>query len=456
MAAESPSNPGFPRPNPSISFWLQGTRSSALIGHRTTASLPEDVQDVVVIGGGFSGVATAYFLLKGKNPPARVTLLEAREVCDGATGRNGGHCRPVPFQSYARYKKSFGKEQALKIETLSLLTEIVHNEEIDCDFAPTSTYDILESSADAAIYASRLSEFAADGGKVDGIVEAFTTPAAARSETGTERAFAAYKWQCCSLWPYKLVAALAQVALSEGLNLQTNTAVRSVVCDEALREGERLWVLHTDRGLVKTRKVVYATNAHTATLLPELGGPIYPFKGHAVATKPFSGTMNRVQSSYNFTGDGGNYFFQRPKDGIFVVGGGRDAVNNDELLRTTDDGTVLPVAVQSLRETVQGAFGAERWGKEALGEGLLTAWSGIMGYSADSVPYVGPLHGKVNAFICAGHNGHGMARIMTCARGIAQLLEGATYAETGLPECFLPTKERLEKHALAKAPNGGK
>ncbi|KIJ23063.1 hypothetical protein M422DRAFT_196383, partial [Sphaerobolus stellatus SS14] len=37
----------------------------------------------------------------------------------------------------------------------------------------------------------------------------------------------------------------------------------------------------------------------------------------------------------------------------------------------------------------------------------------------------------------------GMARIMTCARGIAKLLQGASWSETGLPECFEPTSERL-------------
>ena len=47
-----------------------------------------------------------------------------------------------------------------------------------------------------------------------------------------------------------------------------------------------------------------------------------------------------------------------------------------------------------------------------------------------------------------------MSRIMTCARGIAALLQGASYEDTGLPECFLPTPERLAKHALRTAADG--
>ena len=83
----------YPHPNPSISFWLQGTRSSSLLGHRSSTELPETA-DVVIIGSGLSGAAIAYFLLTGQNPPKSVIIIEAREACTGATGRNGGHCRP--------------------------------------------------------------------------------------------------------------------------------------------------------------------------------------------------------------------------------------------------------------------------------------------------------------------------------------------------------------------------
>ena len=91
--AANPIAPGYPHPEPCLSFWLQGTRGSSLLGLRTTETLPETAE-VTIIGSGITGAAAAYFILTGPNPPKSVIMLEARELCHGATGRNGGHCRP--------------------------------------------------------------------------------------------------------------------------------------------------------------------------------------------------------------------------------------------------------------------------------------------------------------------------------------------------------------------------
>lgn len=95
--------------------------------------------------------------------------------------------------------------------------------------------------------------------------------------------------------------------------------------------------------------------------------------------------------------------------------------------------------------------------------------------SADGVPYIGAVPDKPGQWICAGHNGHGMvryaaspqfiqrtksfqcssfvasndriaqARIMTAAPGLVKLMQGGSWADTGLPECYEITKERLTR-----------
>jgi FAD dependent oxidoreductase len=89
-AANEPVMPNgpFPVPNATIPFWR--TEIDEFDTHRTTEELPTEC-DVLIIGAGLSGASTAYYMLldNENTPPPRILLLEAREICSGATGRNG-------------------------------------------------------------------------------------------------------------------------------------------------------------------------------------------------------------------------------------------------------------------------------------------------------------------------------------------------------------------------------
>ncbi|ESK90553.1 fad dependent oxidoreductase [Moniliophthora roreri MCA 2997] len=440
----NPAAPGHPHPNPCLSFWLQGTRSSSLLGHRTTPELPSTA-DIAIIGSGISGAAVAYFLLTGPKPPKSVVMLEAREACHGATGRNGGHCRPDCYRGYKGYKAHFGKEQAMKIlqnemDTLNLVTEVIEKEGIDCDFWRGRSFDVAMDKECADFFESNFEEFQADGGVTEGIVEWISDAEEAKKRTRTPSALVAAEFPASSLWPYKLVMHLLNLCISKhSLNLQTNTPVKSVS-----QEGDE-WTLETPRGVLKASKVVFATNAFTATLLPEFLGKIAPFKGQCsaiVPTRAYSGT-NMLDRTYShrYGLNDFDYMIQRPKDGIIILGGGRWKVPVDELIGNTDDTTKFEILTDHLKGAMKVYM--ENWGDEAIGEGLLCDWTGIMGYTYEAVPYVGAVHGRPGAYITAGHSGHGMARAFTCSRGVAALIRGESWESTKLPECFQPTPERL-------------
>lgn len=77
----------LPVDNATVPYWR--TELHALDEHRTTEELPEEC-DIAIIGAGMTGVATAYHVSKltGDKSPS-VVILEARQLCSGATGRNG-------------------------------------------------------------------------------------------------------------------------------------------------------------------------------------------------------------------------------------------------------------------------------------------------------------------------------------------------------------------------------
>lgn len=107
-------DPGLPNANPSISYWqlppLEG------VANHQSAQLPNEA-DVVIIGSGISGTSIAWHLLKEANrtTPLRIAMLEARQACSGATGRNGGHIRPSSYSEYAGAKEAVSQEEAAKI-----------------------------------------------------------------------------------------------------------------------------------------------------------------------------------------------------------------------------------------------------------------------------------------------------------------------------------------------------
>ncbi|KAF8830780.1 hypothetical protein HHX47_DHR2000802 [Lentinula edodes] len=454
--AESYPSPGLPVKDPCLSFWLQNTRSSSLLGYRTTESLPSSA-DVVIIGSGLSGAATAYYLLAGSNAPKSVLMLEAREACDGATGRNGGHCRPYVFQGHHEYKEIFGREEALKISALEmanlhLMAELIEKEQIDCDFWLGESFETCIDPEAANKKLRSYQEFKDDGGPLEGVVK-LTTNVDEAKRTHT---------------PVTAV---------------TSTSTSLSAHDPRLSTVE--WIVTTPRGKVTANKVVFATNAYTATLLPEFLGNIVPGQGQCAAIVPtpsFSGTrMMEKTCCYHWGKDNFDYLIQRPKDGVIILGGGKASASHPGAILgcTNDSGRPDDGGKQAeITEYLKGAMGEYFVGwnesdyssgsgahpdqkRESLrvGEGLLYDWTGIMGYTRDSqyafrvfkripiividIPFVGNVEGKPGAYVIAGHCGHGMARIASCAKGLATLMSGGSWLDTGLPGCFQPTKERM-------------
>jgi len=340
-------DPGLPHDTPCLSFWLGQTRSSKLLGLRSTEELPEQV-DLAIIGSGFSGSATAYWYLKA-NPNKSVVLLESREICHGATGRNGGHCRPDCYRGYTSYKANLGKEQALKVhknewENFNLLEKVITEEGLTdkVDYVKCKTYDVAMDQGCADGFKEVLAAFRADGGNAD-LVE-WLDAEEAKKATRAPDACGAAIFPASSLWPYKLVCALLEICLEKGLNIQTNTPVTKVVPSEGGSGG----VLETPRGSIKATQIVHATNAYAGHLLEDFQGLITPFRGQCsqvTPTKPYSGSK-MLTHTYSFrwrdVRNDFDYMIQRPADGSMIIGGGRWNTDITKLINQTDDSVVIP------------------------------------------------------------------------------------------------------------------
>ena len=161
--------------------------------------------------------------------------------------------------------------------------------------------------------------------------------------SGVKKAKGCFSYPAASLWPYKLVIALLQRALNGGVNLQTHTPVDSI-SEKPDKTG--CWLVNTPRGVVRARKIIFATNAYTAALAPQYKNKIVPVRGicsRIVTPKPapllsFTYTLRWGPTTYD-------YLIARA-DGSIVVGGARAAFfsNLDSWYDVTDDSQLIDSA----------------------------------------------------------------------------------------------------------------
>ena len=142
----------LPVPNPTASYWRQ--EPHWLDSHRSTPSLPPQA-DIVIIGTGIAGVSTAYHLLSSaeNNASPSILLLEARQVCSGATGRNGGHIKKLP-STIIDLIDSLGIEAAGEMvkfirENIYALKKVIETEGIEAQAELRRSFDVSIEKGDA-------------------------------------------------------------------------------------------------------------------------------------------------------------------------------------------------------------------------------------------------------------------------------------------------------------------
>ncbi|EED12969.1 conserved hypothetical protein [Talaromyces stipitatus ATCC 10500] len=466
MAYAAFKNYGFPkRTGYSISHWLQSVEGDPLLEHRTTSELPQSA-DVVIIGSGMSGTTIAKNILDTW-PERKIVVLEARLFCSGATGRNAGHCKPDQWRGFVNYEKDFGTEQALKIlyneqQTWTEVVRYINENNVDCELWTGDTLDVPLDSWAAELAKETFERYKAAGGKVDHI-KVTQDPEEAAKISQIKDAQACYAWPGSTLHPWKFAAHVMRDNIMRGVNLQTNTRATAIIRSE---KNKHKWVVKTERGDVECLKVVHASNAYSSALEPSLRGLITPCPhmcNKVVPPKESEG-FSELKGSYGVLIGKENLITINPRlngDGAVLFGGSNPGQNDllkwleNNSNRRTDDGMT---GFDSISKAVQ-EFAVKElkgWSTDDMmrrEETYKHAWSGILGLSADGLPFVGQLPGLPGQWVCAGHHGHGMARIFTASSGLVKLMGGSPWSDTKLPEVFQITAARAEalKEGLRKS-----
>ncbi|KAJ7083784.1 FAD dependent oxidoreductase [Mycena epipterygia] len=467
----------LPVPNPTRSFWIDTPNANPLAAEGSEGPFTEDA-DICIIGAGISGVSAAYHLSmaveRGEIPtmadkPLRVLILEARDFCSGATGRNGGHLTPLVFLDFCGYQSKYGTDQALRSfaledRTASEIVKLIRSE------GWTEAVDLVERGHTTMFFtpteaAAVKADF--EAAKTAGMdLKDVRWLTKENMEVKYGASFPGVEIGGFNLWPLKFVTQMYRLAKQKApnfeLNIHTRTPVTSISCSAS--SSPRRWAVQTPRGVLNCSYVVHATNAYASHLLPHMSGPggIIPTRGQVIALRASVAAQDLFNCSWD-ANEGFEYWFPRPVSGedekpLVILGGAREVQRPDFEYYQTDDASVNPAVGAALRKFLPAVFPE----KFVQGEQPEQEWTGIMGYTKLKDPFVGPVVDKMDPevgkfggqYISAGYSGHGMPRAFSCAAVVASMLASdisgtAWQIPEWFPEAFLTSTEvRSTEHRV--------
>jgi glycine/D-amino acid oxidase-like deaminating enzyme len=376
--------------------------------------------DVCIVGGGYTGLWTAYEL-RCANPSLEVAVLEREVAGFGASGRNGGWVLGLVSGSRAGWVERGGPEGALDLErairaTVGEVGRVVDVEGIDCDFVKGGTLVVAQSELELA----RLR--AQHGGDRDfglGADDSVLLDADGLAERvrvrGAEGGL--FSPHCARVQPAKLVRGLAEAVERRGVTIYEQTEVLGI-------EPGRAW---SKAGEVRARWIVRATEAYTSNL-PGLRRVLAPINSAMIATEPLPPAAWRELGwdgcETMLDGRRVYAYLQRTADGRIALGG--RGVPYLYGSRTAREEAPPRETIESLRGRLIDLFG------EAADVEVAGAWQGVLGVSRTWRPAVGIDAGRGLAW-AGGYAGDGVAASNLAGRTLRDLILGADTELTRLP-----------------------
>ena len=390
------------QPDPNRSVWVAES-APALPAPALRGRL---VTDVAIVGGGFTGVSTAWHL-RQQHPGLGIALLEAGVLGQGASGRNGGQVLNWVNGVEPRTPEEMRRIHAATRAGIDLAEELASR------FAPPGTfrrrgcltiYTDLRRAEAAAAHVEELSkagipaEFLPEGRLgIQGARGAVLDPLAGR------------------LNGFALLQALRPVLREDGVALHEGTLVRRV------RTGREI-VLETTEGEVRARALVLATNGYTPALgFFRLG--ILPLHSHVLATAKLAPERwERIGwgSWDGFTDDLDRiaYACRTPGGRLLFGGGGNPAYSyrfgSAPVATAHAEARAIPFMHGVLMRYFPGVSDAK----------LEQRWAGTLALTLDRICSMGVGGRHRNVYHALGYSGHGVALALLAGRVLADLYAG--------------------------------
>jgi glycine/D-amino acid oxidase-like deaminating enzyme len=401
--------------NGGVSLWWQQLGSPGPVRPPLPGSTDADV---CIVGGGFTGLWTAYYL-KRAQPDLRVVVLEGRFVGFGASGRNGGWLTNTVTGGREQYERTHGRDAAIEQQramnaTVDEVIAVARREGIDADLHKGGELTVARTAAQLerlrAWASSEVTWPATDVRLLD--AEESTARVDVAGALG-----AAWHPHCARIHPAKLVTGLAAAAERLGVVINEETSV------EEIRPGEA----RTSRGSVRAEHVIRATEGFTARIRGEHRTWL-PMNSSMIATAPIPPEIwdQLGWQGRETLGDLAHVYMyaQRTADDRIAFGG--RGVPYRYGSRVDADGRTQARTIESLTRLLREFF------PPLADVPVSHAWSGVLGVPRDWSSTVG-LDRTTGLGWAGGYVGTGVATTNLAGRTLADLVLGRDTDVTRLP-----------------------
>lgn len=384
----------------SASFWLDTAPTIT----STERPFSGKKVDVLIVGGGFTGLSSALALAKRG---ARVAICEAGTVGGEASGRNGGQCNNGTAQDYAGLIDTYGEEKAQSYyqfynQAVASVEQIVKREGIDCDFRRAGK---IKLAAKPEHFDKLARTFETLSNVVDPDAQLLDVHQLKREINSDQFYGGLLTPNGAQLHVGKLVHGLAARCLALGVSVFQHQPVVSVT-----KQGKQGWQVKTPQQTINAASILIATGGSGPGPFSWFRRRIVPVGSFVVVTEPLSAALadklfpgNR---SYVTSKNIGNYFRLTADRRLLFGGRARFAVSNPR--SDLKSGQILRQAMVQLFPQLAPTK-------------LAYCWGGTVDMSADRLPKVGEHQGM---FYAMGYSGHGVQMAVHMGEVLADLIDG--------------------------------
>ena len=407
--------------DPNRSMWLDGAPEAPPVRR-----LQGDVKaDVAIIGGGFTGMSTAYYLSE-RFPDRRIILLEARTLANGASGRNGGMMlnwiNGVDTSEPERTQRVFKATSA----GIDAIEAIIRKHSLNVRYNRDGCLEICTEQKRAEAAHKRAEKLASWGIPVQYLGGAdLDARLKLRGATG-----AILDPTAGQLNGVDLLRGMRGVVEARGVEIYEETPVSSV------KEGATI-ELQTPGGVVRAKAIVLGTNGYT----PRLGyfrSSVFPLHSHMIATEPIP---MEEWAKIGWTSAGGfsddldriAYGSLTPSGSLVFGGGSNAAYNYLYGNKTSYPGS--PESAEASFVAIRDRLSAYLPASAPLK--IARRWTGTLGITMARVCSMGVRGQHKNVYYALGYSGHGV----TLANMAGQVLNDL-YSDNHEPWRALPFYQR--------------